>query len=408
MMKANITQLPLLLRNPIQAYAWGSKVWIQDLLDLSESERQSPMAELWMGAHTRSPSRVVLDSTEKPLDEFIQENRLLCLGEIGNQKYTGLPFLFKLLAADAPLSIQAHPNEQQAKDGFAREEKAGIPLSAENRNYKDPNHKPEIICALTNFTAMCGFRYLNEIISLVSLLEAPQLHTCLEALNKAEPAEAYKDFLHSLFSLPQNIKLELTERLKEKLPELIINAPSYALEWKLIEQFAAAYPGDSAIIAPLYLNVLSLKPGEALFLPAGILHAYVHGFGVELMANSDNVLRGGLTPKYVDVKELLNTLRFEPYKPEILQPITGSDGISSYPSPVDEFSLFRIDLKAAYPVYLPAGKPIILIMIEGSSNIENLHNKLELTKGKSVFIPAVRDELLLSGSGTLFGATTGA
>lgn len=366
------------------------------------------MAELWMGAHTRSPSKVILGNTEEPLDEFIQENRLLCLGETGEQKYTGLPFLFKILAADAPLSIQAHPNKQQAEDGFAREEKAGIPLSAENRNYKDPNHKPEIICALTDFTAMCGFRPLNEIASLVSLLKLPQLHTCLEALKRAEPAEAYKYFLHSLFSLPQNVKLELTQLIKEKIPELFKKAPSYALEWKLIEQFATAYPGDSAVIAPLYLNVLSLKPGEALFLPAGILHAYVHGFGVELMANSDNVLRGGLTPKYVDVKELLNTLRFEPYKPEILQPTTGSDGIKSYPSPVDEFSLFRIDLIDIHPVHLPAGKPIILVVIDGTVKIGNQHNIMELTKGKSVFVPAVREELLLTGSGTLFGATTGA
>lgn len=400
-------QTYFILKNPIQRYAWGSKQWIQDLLSLPESERQLPMAELWMGAHPRSPSIALLDHKEEPLDRLIHENPSGFLGEATAEQFATLPYLFKILAAETPLSIQAHPDKKQAEIGFAREEAAGIPLTAENRNYKDPNHKPEIICALSTFTAMCGFREQTEIAQLLSLLNLTELQQSLEAIQETDTKGAYQAFLRSLFSLSQESRLNLTKNLQARLPKLEQKYPTYAVEWGLIKRFCALYPGDSAVISPLYLNVLSLHPGEALFLPAGILHAYLHGFGVELMANSDNVLRGGLTPKYIDVDELLRILRFEPFKPEILSPIETDEGMSTYPSPVQEFALFRIDLTKDVPRELSPGKPTILILLEGTAYIGTGQQNRELQKGMSLFLPAERAPLTLTGSARIFGATIG-
>jgi len=396
-----------LLKNPIQRYAWGSKQWIQDILSLPESDRHVPIAEVWLGAHPRAPSLAVYDTFEQRLDSLIQARPAFFLGAETAEEYRTLPYLFKLLAAATPLSIQAHPNKKQAEEGFAREEMAGIPINAENRNYKDANHKPEIICAITPFTAMCGFREQARIGALLSLLDIPQLQHCIEAIHQHDSRSAYEAFLQSLFNIPQREGLNLTKSLQDKIPELKKKHPLYATEWELIDRFCRLYPGDSAVIAPLYLNVLSLKPGEALFLPAGVLHAYVEGFGVELMANSDNVLRGGLTPKHIDVPELLRIIRFEAFKPEILSPIETDNALRLYPSPVSEFTLFRMNITEGKPQELLPGKPTIIIVIEGSAQIDSGRETMELHKGMSLFLPASRALLTLEGSAQIFGASTG-
>jgi len=396
-----------LLKNPIQRYAWGSKQWIQDILSLPESDRHVPIAEVWMGAHPRAPSLAVYDTFEQRLDSLIQTRPAFFLGAETAAQYGTLPYLFKLLAAATPLSIQAHPNKKQAEEGFAREEMAGIPINAENRNYKDANHKPEIICAITPFTAMCGFREQAQIGALLSLLDIPQLQHCIEAIHQHDSRSAYEAFLQSLFNIPHREGLNLTKSLQDKIPVLKKKHPLYATEWELIDRFCRLYPCDSAVIAPLYLNVLSLKPGEALFLPAGVLHAYVEGFGVELMANSDNVLRGGLTPKHIDVPELLRIIRFEAFKPEILSPIETDNALRLYPSPASEFTLFRMDLTEGKPQELLPGKPTIIIVIEGSAQIDSGRETMELHKGMSLFLPASRALLTLEGSAQIFGASTG-
>jgi mannose-6-phosphate isomerase class I len=245
------------------------------------------------------------------------------------KKFSALPFLFKLLAAGQPLSIQAHPNLAQAREGFARENKAGIALDAPNRNYKDANHKPEIICALTPFTGMCGFREPAEIRSLLEAFLAGAdklLHEgfapLFAALGAANTGTALRDFLTALFAMPHETRETLTAYIRPKTVSAVSDAGGglSPLLWRLMRSFAELYPNDPALIAPLYLNVFHLEPGEAVFLRAGILHAYIHGLGVELMANSDNVLRGGLTPKHVDVPELMKVLEFAPMQPEIIQP----------------------------------------------------------------------------------------
>ncbi|MDR0998871.1 MAG: mannose-6-phosphate isomerase, class I, partial [Treponema sp.] len=273
------------LQNTVKHYEWGSPVHIPALLG-ADNSRGLPWAELWMGVHPGGPSRI----GGITLGDLIAANPERYLGKPAAKDFGGLPFLFKLLAAARPLSIQAHPNPEQAREGWERENGKGIPLDAPNRNYKDACHKPEILCALNPFTAMCGFRHPEEIGVLLAQCfdgASPSLRGGIEPLYSALAGEEpLKAFFNALFALPQ-----------ETLEELSAYARDTALpggEGDLVSRFAGLHPGDPGIIAPIYLNLLQLMPGEAIYLPAGVLHAYVHGFAVELMANSDNVLRGGL------------------------------------------------------------------------------------------------------------------
>jgi mannose-6-phosphate isomerase len=318
-----------------------------------------------------------------------------------------LPFLFKLLAAERPLSIQAHPDADQARSGWERENSLGIPLDAPHRNYKDSNHKPEIICALEPFTAMAGFREPGEIRSLLRLFGCPALAPLLDAL-EAPPgtggegagAGPLKRFLAALFSLGAESRRALGDHARRFLR----HAPGdHAEAWKLAARFAELYPEDPAILAPLYLNLVTLQPGEAMNIPAGILHAYVRGFGVELMANSDNVLRGGLTPKHIDVGELTAILRFAPFKPEILKPAAAGNGLEAYPSPFREFSLYRLRGQGD-PFPFPLRGPAILLILEGCLLIDA--ENLRLKRGESAFVvPETRP--VLSGSFEAAVATAG-
>jgi len=364
------------LRNHIKHYAWGSAELIPRLLGVAGDG--APWAELWM------------DSIPEPCGE--------------------LPFLFKLLAAEKPLSIQAHPNKAQAREGFARENSAGLPHDDPGRNYRDPNHKPEIICALTPFVGMCGFRSPGEIVRaiapLLSALQAAPLRESLSpllhALEMPDTAIALRNFLNALFNLSPSAR--------EALTQCILSTQGEGEEWELMRQFARQYPNDPAIIAPLYLNVFHLAPGEAVFIDAGILHAYIHGFGVELMANSDNVLRGGLTSKHVDVPELMRALNFTPMQPRVIKPEPDS-GCFTYPAPCEEFSLTVMRGKAdgtAQAIALPRNAPAICIVTEGEVSVAAPGAPdTVLKQGEAAFIPAVGDEqpLILRGEYTLYAAS---
>jgi mannose-6-phosphate isomerase len=324
------------LRNQIKHYDWGSPDFIPRLMGLVSNG--TLYAELWMGSHAGSSSLVSLPSGEMSLGELIARDPRRYLGEKTAERYNTLPFLFKLLAAEKPLSIQAHPNLAQAREGFERENRAGLAQDAPNRNYRDSNHKPEIICALTPFTGMCGFRSPDEIRRLLSIfLDSipPSLREgfapLLQALETPNATTALRNFFEILFNLSSAVKNVLTEYI------LSVHSTENC-EWELMRNFAQLYPGDPAVIAPLYLNVFRLEPGEAVFLKAGVLHAYIHGFGVELMANSDNVLRGGLTSKHIDIPELMKVLDFNPLKPQIIKP-EARFSCFTYPAPCEEFSL---------------------------------------------------------------------
>jgi mannose-6-phosphate isomerase len=365
-----------------------------------------------MGIHPEGPSDLLRRGKRVSLAALIAEDPVLYLGETA-RSFGTLPFLFKLLAAAKPLSIQAHPNLEQAGAGWDRENREGIPLGDPRRNYKDPNHKPEILCALSPFTAMCGFREPEQIkrgldcFAAGSSAGAPgPVRKALGSLQAALDTPDLRRFLTALFGLPRAVREALSGHALSQDP-----APGSAFgeERRLSAGFAALYPGDPAILAPFYLNLLRLAPGEAIYLPAGILHAYVYGFGVELMANSDNVLRGGLTPKHVDLEELIRVLRFEPFAPAVLRP--GGEALFTYPGSCEEFSLSRMTGSGggtaggvAGGTVLSRRGPTILVVTQGKAVFNG--GELVLGTGESAFIPAGQN-LSISGSYTLYLAGPG-
>ncbi|MDR2476219.1 MAG: mannose-6-phosphate isomerase, class I [Treponema sp.] len=414
------------LNNYVKHYEWGSPDWIPRLLGLANTGGK-PWAELWMGSHPGASSTVTINGGEITLADFIARNTEYCLGEQAAEQYGALPFLFKVLAAQAPLSIQAHPNLVQAREGFERENKAGIAIDAPNRNYRDSNHKPEIICALTPFTGMCGFRPPDEIRSLLRAFLSPP--SCLPpessalrqgfaplfaALDTADTTAALRNFVNALFGLSAALRNELTAYIACSSAIACgreTTAGLSPLQWELMGDFAARYPGDPALVSPLYLNIFHLKPGEAIFLRDGVLHAYIHGLGVELMANSDNVLRGGLSLKHIDVPELLNILDYSPLRPEILRPNydAGAAGSFCYPAACDEFSLLTMSGGKGTAAPAPNG-PAICIVTAGELHITGGESRdgMILKTGESVFLPACGNNgkpLMFEGTYTLYAAT---
>ncbi|MDR2483065.1 MAG: mannose-6-phosphate isomerase, class I [Treponema sp.] len=398
------------LENPVKHYRWGSPVWIPRLLG-RENPHAEPWAELWMGAHPGGPSRIAGEGIG--LDALIAADAPRLLGADVCREFGALPFLFKLLAAGAPLSIQAHPNLEQARAGWERENRAGVPIDAANRNYRDPNHKPEILCALSPFKALCGFREPGEIRKRLNCFErelrrAPSLREqiaglCL-ALDAADPGAALEQFTRGLLGLDEEVRGVLTAQAAENQEALERRAPEYAAEWRTVGNLASRYPGDPGILAPLYLNLLDLAPGEAVFLPAGVFHAYLEGFGVELMANSDNVLRGGLTEKHIDGEELIRVLRFAPHKPAVRKAPEG-EAAFVYPAECREFSLSRF-LGDARPRAIPASGPRILLVTEGRARLSAGGETLILNQGESAFAaPAEAPEgLTLTGDCAVYAA----
>jgi mannose-6-phosphate isomerase len=394
------------LRNQVKHYEWGSPDFIPRLMGVASDG--APWAELWMGSHPGAPSRVSLSDGEMNLGEFIARDSRRYLGEETMERYGALPFLFKLLAVEKPLSIQAHPNLVQAREGFERENREGLATDAPNRNYRDSNHKPEIVCALTPCTGMCGFRAPEEIRQLLAVFSTLRegFALLLRALEIPEPASALRNFLSELFGLSCELRKMLTEFILstsdtpsvDGLP--LVNGGG--IEWELMRNFARLYPGDPAIIAPLYLNVFHLEPGEAIFLKAGLLHAYIHGFAVELMANSDNVLRGGLSSKHIDIPELMKVLDFNPEKPQIIKPEPGLSCFT-YPASCEEFSLSMIrGTKRSGPAVLDRSAPSICIVTEGEVSVGGT----TLKQGESAFIPpADEDPLALKGDFTIYAAS---
>jgi mannose-6-phosphate isomerase len=415
------------LHNQIKHYEWGSKYLIQEFLGLKKGNGQPdgsslPYAEMWMGTHVSAPSMAETGNDSRTG----AAKNMVSLSELTGG---GLPFLFKLLAVEKPLSIQAHPNQAQALKGFERENKAGAAYKAgavykagaaydeRERSYKDPNHKPEILCAVFPFTLMAGFRQPEKIYSFFKTLMSvsPEHEGTIAPLLRAlegYPEVSLSGFFHALF------KLEKTG--VQKIGRFILenDSPNETLSecWKLMRDFAALYPLDAGILSPLYLNVLKLNPGQAVFIPAGILHSYIQGFGVELMANSDNVLRGGLTPKYVDTNELINILDFSPFLPQIVTPPAGdSSSWFCYPVPCEEFSLYRklngggsnAFLKDIFLKDSLTDSQAICLVTEGEIHIngENLKD-LTFKKGESFFLSRREKDASLSfdGSYSLFAA----
>ncbi|MEU2716270.1 mannose-6-phosphate isomerase, class I [Streptomyces sp. NPDC007205] len=377
------------LENTVRPYAWGSTTAIPHLLGVEPTGE--PQAEMWMGAHPGAPSRTARGTLVDVIDADPERE----LGPEAVAKFgPHLPFLLKILAAGAPLSLQVHPNLEQAKEGYADEERRGIPVGAPHRNYKDANHKPELICALTEFDGLCGFRDPVQAADLLDGLGVASLKPYVDLLHAHPEDAALREVLTAILTAgPEDMARTVTETAAA-CTRLGGAYDPYAV-------LAHHFPGDPGVIAGMLLNHVRLQPGEALFLGAGIPHAYISGLGVEIMANSDNVLRCGLTPKHVDVPELLRVVRFEPGDPDVLRPEASPDGEEVYETPIDEFRLSRYVLSAGGSAHdLTLATPQILLCTAGSVRA----GEYELQPGQSVFVPA-DEKAEISGAGTVFRAT---
>ncbi|WP_406477068.1 mannose-6-phosphate isomerase, class I [Streptomyces sp. NBC_01615] len=377
------------LDNTIRPYAWGSTTAIPRLLGVEPTGE--PQAEMWMGAHPGAPSR----TARGPLNEVIAEDSERELGRAAVAKFgPRLPFLLKILAAGGPLSLQVHPNLEQAREGYEDEESRGIPIDVPHRNYKDANHKPELICALTEFDGLCGFRAPDEAAELLAGLDVDSLKPYVDLLHAHPEDAALREILTAVLSAdPEDMSRTVTETAAA-CARLGGDYAPYA-------DIAHHYPGDPGVLAAMLLNYVQLQPGEALFLGAGVPHAYLNGLGVEIMANSDNVLRCGLTPKHVDVPELLRVVHFEASDPGVLRPEASPDGEEVYATPIDEFRLSRYVLaEDAAPRDLTRETPQILLCTAGSVRADGS----TLAPGQSVFVPA-GEKAEVSGNGTIFRAT---
>jgi len=395
------------LKNSVKNYDWGSADWIPELLRQKNTSRV-PCAELWMGVNPSAPSRTELSGGESGplLSELIDREKETFLGRETAQKHGTLPFLFKVLAAEKPLSIQAHPNLRQARDGFEKENLKGIPFDAPNRNYKDPCDKPEIICALSRFDAMCGFRDVREICFLFEILSMESEGILKQGFEKLiltlkrQDGNPLKDFLSSLFSMNSEWLEILYPFLKSQQEQFERDFQEYKNEWALCVYLSELFPKDHGILAPLYLNIVELAPGEAMYIPAGTLHSYIKGFGIELMTNSDNVLRGGLSSKHIDAAELLSVLEFSEYKPEIMRLPDPVPFRFIYPAPIEDFSLSVIHGLGTSVPYNEVG-PSILLVTAGRLTI---NQTTVLETGDSVFIPQLKS-LEFSGTFTAYLAS---
>ncbi len=404
---------PLKLRCGVQHYAWGDPQFIPALIGLENPEIK-PFAELWMGAHPDLPSEASVDGIIIPLNELIAGDPQALLGERVAGQFDGkLPFLFKILSAAAPLSIQTHPSKEKAEEGFRREDAAGVARDAPNRNYRDTNHKPELIAALSDFYGLRGFRPLEEI--------DRTLRTTPEFRDFTTEFSATNDGLRLLYEKFMQLSQSKVDAVLDPLVKRLTkenDANAFDREqteyWVLRADQAYSKSGhrDRGLFSIFVLNLCHLKPGEALFLPAGVLHAYLEGAGVEIMANSNNVLRGGLTGKHVDVPELLANVTFGGESPRVIRATRNTGTVESiYETPVSEFQLRRLELPAGTTYQVDATHDVeILILIESSQrtpiHVRSSKSEFEVVVGESFFVPANADYAIRAEeAATLFKAT---
>lgn len=387
------------ITNAPRDYAWGSAGEISELLGSEPTGK--PEAELWLGAHPGCPS-IIVDPAQagdaRDLSEWIQRDGAQILGD----GVTQLPFLLKVLAAGAPLSLQAHPTPEQAVEGFARENAAGVPLTASNRNYKDASAKPELIVAVSDtFEALCGFRAMADTRASIERL------TELDAASTNPQPALFAEW--SAFARDDSAIRAMFEWLisaGNPVPELVERVTALAEtageEFALVRTLAGHYAGDPGVLIALMLNQVTLTKGEALFLPAGNIHAYLRGLGIEVMAASDNVLRGGLTPKHVDVPELLSVLDFSASPVPYLPPTALGNSAQVFRPPARDFQLIDI----AGDCSLEISSAAIVLCTSGDFVVAGASGSTTLTRGGSVFVSADERHLKIQGTGQLFVAAT--
>jgi mannose-6-phosphate isomerase len=384
-----------LLRGAVRPYAWGSRTAIAEFTG-APSPTAHPEAELWFGAHPGDPAWLQTDDGEQSLLAALSADPEGELGPVVRGQFGDtLPFLVKVLAADEPLSLQAHPSTAQAVEGFAREERLGIPVSAPTRNYRDRSHKPELMVALSPFEALAGFRPAARTVELMQALSVADLDPYINLLSGQSDADGLRALFTTWITCPQpDLDVLVPSVIDGAITYLRSGQKEFAAEAKTVLELGERYPGDAGVLASLLLNRVTLAPGEGIYLAAGNLHAYLTGVGVEVMANSDNVLRGGLTPKHVDVPELLRVLDFNPVDDIVVRPESHRDGAELvYDTPAPEFavSVLKVDGEhLGHEIDAPTRHdgPQILLCTEGAATVHAKASAVTLVRGAAAWVAA--------------------
>jgi mannose-6-phosphate isomerase len=378
------------LENPVQRYPWGSADGITKALGIA-NPGGGPLAELWMGAHPSAPSKAMVDGAEVGLDELIARSPRETLGDaVVKELGRSLPFLFKVLSAGTPLSIQAHPSKKKAQLGFERENRAGIPVDAAERNYRDPNHKPEMAIALTRFEFICGFRPVAEIIENMRLVAPGEFESALERLERDPGRIELSVFFYGLMSADERTHARLLANASELIAAgldsgKVPGGRAESFRWAL--RIMEIFPGDIGAILPLVLNHVVLEPGQAAFIAPGELHAHLTGTCLEIMANSDNVIRGALTKKFVDLPELASVLSFNPERVQPVRPSAIAPFEEAYPVFVPDFRISKISLGSGDRYARSSYSPEILLCGSGSVDISCPGSEpLRLDRGEAAFV----------------------
>ncbi len=384
-----------------QPYAWGSSSILQALFGRTDAT----LAEAWLGAHPAAPSQVADDGARSLVDVVSDAPEAVLGADVVARFGPQLPYLLKVLAVEHPLSLQVHPHIERARAGYDEEDAAGVPLDAPQRSYKDRNHKPELVFALTAFEALCGFRAPRRAAELLAGLDTPlatKLHELLVAHPSAEGIRAA--FTHLLDPVSRPSPGEVAELAAASALRVAAGSPSPRAD-RTVALLQAEHPGDPGVVISLLLNPVTLLPGEAMFVPAGGVHAYLHGVAVEIMASSDNVLRAGLTTKHVDIPELLRNVDYVAAPPIRIAPELFHGATKVFYAPVDDFELSVTDLADAEDHPLPGRGPRILLCLEGEVTVaSSADGGLTLARGRAALAPAADGRLTVRGAGRLVQA----
>ena len=386
------------LTGQVQHYAWGGKNYIASLIGLNSAKDQ-PCAEWWLGAHPSAPSEIENVTGKQSLIEFLSQNPT-ALGQASRQQFGDeLPYLLKILDVEKPLSIQLHPTKDQAEKGFEAENAKGVSLTDSTRTYKDRNHKPEMMIALSDFWLLHGFKTKSQI--LATLNARPSLQPLAEKLGTQSLAEFYADVMLADQSTLANWLLPIIEANQQsyKNGELALDNPDYWVLYTMEAMAISPEKLDAGLVCFYLFNIVHLKEGEGIFQDAGIPHAYLRGQNVELMACSDNVIRGGLTPKYVDIVELLKIVDCREVTPQIISAAPQNQSEFTYKTPVNDFALAQIRLEPEQHSEVNLQSAGILLVMQGELKIQEKSTALTLKQGESAFITADSNVEIMSEKG---------
>ncbi|WP_129667434.1 mannose-6-phosphate isomerase, class I [Phytoactinopolyspora endophytica] len=394
--------MAVLLQNPVRSYAWGSPTVIPELL--GQEPTGQPQAELWVGAHPGSPSTVAADG--RTLDRYIADDPDSTLGTKVTERFGGvLPYLLKILAIERPLSIQVHPTIEQAQQGYAAEDAAGVALDSPKRSYRDRNHKPEMVVALTEFEALMGFRDPRELVWLFEEIERAEFDDAAAMLKR-------DDGLRELVTTWLNLPEAEAQRLVSALIE-VARARQDREALRIVARLADTYPGDRGILLASLMIRVPLRPGDAAFVGAGVPHAYLSGVAVEPQASSDNTLRAGLTPKHIDTAEVERILRYEAQGAQRVLPRECGPRENVYPvRDLDEFRICRLEL-GDEEIHPSGYGPRVVLVVDGHAELRTGANivessqaePMELGQGQAAFVPDSERSAAITGSGVAFTIT---